>query len=179
MKHTRLLTLLVILLATLTIQSQPEKLRHPENTTGTDETKKNEAEIQKWLDRWTKAFRARDVDAIMALYAPGVVAYDLVPPLQYVGKDAYRKNYREFFDQYPGPVDIEVRDLHIVTSETLAYSIGLERVTVMQKSGEKSDIWLRFTSCYQKLNGKWLDTHDHISVPADLETGKAALDLKP
>ena len=179
MKHTRLLTLLVILLATLTIQSQPETRKPPGNPTAVYSIKKEEAEIQQWLDRWTKAFRTRDVDAIMALYAPGVVAYDLVPPLQYVGIDAYRKNYREFFEQYPGPVDIEVRDLHIVAGETLAYAIGLERVTVTQKNGEKSDIWLRFTSCYRKLNGKWLDTHDHISVPADLETGKAALDLKP
>jgi hypothetical protein len=29
------------------------------------------------------------------------------------------------------------------------------------------------------MNGKWLIVHDHISVPADFESGKAMLDLKP
>ena len=36
----------------------------------------------------------------MSVYAPGdaVVAYDVVPPLQYKGKDAYRKDYQEFLN---------------------------------------------------------------------------------
>ena len=33
-------------------------------------------EIRGWLDRWTKAFAAMDVDAIMALYTDDVIAYD-------------------------------------------------------------------------------------------------------
>jgi ketosteroid isomerase-like protein len=45
--------------------------------------------------------------------------------------------------------------------------------------GEKSEVWVRATECYRKINGHWLAVHDHISVPADMETGKAALDLKP
>ena len=31
----------------------------------------------------------------------------------------------------------------------------------------------------RKINGKWLIVHDHISVPIDFDSGKAALDLKP
>jgi hypothetical protein len=29
------------------------------------------------------------------------------------------------------------------------------------------------------MNGQWRVVHEHISVPVDLTTGKAALDLKP
>jgi len=49
----------------------------------------------------------------MSVYAPSdaVVAYDIVPPLQYVGKEAYRKDYEVFLAQYDGPIDIEYRDL--------------------------------------------------------------------
>lgn len=55
----------------------------------------NEAEIKALYDRWAKAFEAKDIDAIMAIYAPGdlVIAYDVVPPLQYKGKEAYRNDY--------------------------------------------------------------------------------------
>jgi len=29
------------------------------------------------------------------------------------------------------------------------------------------------------VNGKWLDFHDHVSVPVDIQSGKALLDVKP
>jgi len=56
-----------------------------------------EREIRGWIDRWTKAFSAKDVDRVMELYTDDVVAYDIVPPLQYVGKPAYRGDYQQFF----------------------------------------------------------------------------------
>jgi ketosteroid isomerase-like protein len=131
------------------------------------------------LDRWAKALHARDLDAIMSMYDPGVVAYDLGPPLQYVGSGAYRKDYEQFLAQYTGPIEIEYRDLHIVAGNTVAFATGLERINGTMKSGEKSDMWVRFTSGFHKVKGKWLDVHDHVSLPVDFETGKAVLDLKP
>ncbi|PYJ75164.1 MAG: hypothetical protein DME72_00685, partial [Verrucomicrobia bacterium] len=39
-----------------------------------DAQSKDKAEIRQWLDQWAKAFRAHDLDAIMSMYAPDVVA---------------------------------------------------------------------------------------------------------
>jgi uncharacterized protein (TIGR02246 family) len=141
----------------------------------------NETEIRQVLDRWAKAFHARDLNGIMSIYEPGpaLVSYDIVPPLQYTGYDAYKKDYQEFLDQFQGPIDIEYRGLSIVAGDAVAFSRGLERMTGTLKSGQKFDTWVRFTECYRKTNGRWLAIHDHISVPVDLESGKAALDLKP
>jgi ketosteroid isomerase-like protein len=47
------------------------------------------------------------------------------------------------------------------------------------KGGHKLDMWVRFTECYRKTNGHWLAIHDHVSVPADFDSGKAVMDLKP
>jgi ketosteroid isomerase-like protein len=102
-----------------------------------------------------------------------------VPPLQYIGYDAYKKDYQEFFDQFQGPIGVEYPDIKIVAGDTVAFSRGLERITGTLKNGQKLDTWVRFTECYRKTNGHWLAIHDHISVPVDLDTGKAALDLKP
>jgi uncharacterized protein (TIGR02246 family) len=145
------------------------------------EAKNNEAAIRELYDRWASAFRARDIDGIMSVYTPGdaVVAYDIVPPLQYVGKEAYRKDYEVFLAQYDGPIDIEYRDLRIVASGNVAFLHALERISGTMKNGQKSDIWVRATSGLRKIKGKWLIVHDHISVPVDLNTGKAVLDLKP
>jgi len=171
--------LFIILLVPLTSHAQTQTHRPPRSTTVKNAVKSNEAEIRQWLDRWAKAFRAHDVNAIMALYASGVVAYDLVPPLQYVGADAYRKNYEVFLAQYEGPIDIELRDLHIIASDGVAFATSLQRISGTLKNGQKSDVWVRVINGFQKINGKWLGTHDHVSVPADLASGKAVLDLKP
>jgi ketosteroid isomerase-like protein len=117
----------------------------------------------------------------MSVYAPGnaTVAYDIVPPLQRVGRDMYRKNYEEFFAQYEGPIDFELRDLRIVAGNDVAFLHAVERLGGILKNGQKSEVWIRATSGLRKINGKWLIVHDHISAPADFETGKAVLDLKP
>ena len=141
----------------------------------------NEAEVRQLLDRWAKAFHAKDLNGIMSIYEPGqaLVSYDIVPPLQYTGFEAYKKDYQEFLDQFQGAIDIEYRDLHIIAGDTVAFSRGLERMTGTLKNGQKFDAWVRFTEGYRKTSGHWLAIHDHISVPVDLDTGKAALDLKP
>jgi uncharacterized protein (TIGR02246 family) len=135
-------------------------------------------EIRAWLDRWTKAFTQTDVDSIMALYTDDVVAYDVVPPLQYVGKAEYRIDYQQFFSRYES-LHVEVRDLHVGATGDLGYAAGLELISGTLKNGQKSNVWLRFTSLLRKSDGRWLDFHDHVSVPAEIESGKAVLDLKP
>jgi len=115
----------------------------------------------------------------MALYADDIIAYDVVPPLQYVGKDAYRGDYQQFLSQYKGNLRVEVRDLHVGATGDLGYAAGLELISGTLKNGKKSDVWLRFTSLFRKSDGRWLDFQDHVSVPADIESGKAMLDLKP
>src|ERR1700719_1823201 len=141
----------------------------------------NEAEIRRLLDRWAKAFHARDLDGIMSIYEPGdaLVAYDIVAPLQYTGFKAYKKDYQEFLDQFEGPVEVTYPDVKILAGDTVAFSHGLERMTGTLKNGQKFDAWVRFTEGYRKTNGRWLAIHDHISVPVDLDTGKAVLDAKP
>ena len=135
-------------------------------------------EIRDWLDRWTKAFTQMDVDSILALYTDDVVAYDVVPPLQYVGKAEYRIDYQQFFSRYDS-LHVEVRDLHIGTSGDLGYASGLELISGTLRTGQKSKVWLRFTSLFRKSDGRWLDFHDHVSVPAEIESGKAMLEMQP
>src|SRR6202171_5448637 len=97
----------------------------------------DKAEIRQLLDRWAKAFRARDLDGIMSIYEPGqaLVSFDIVAPLQYVGFEAYKKDYQEFLEQFQGAVDVEYRDLNIVAGDTVAFSRGLERMNGTLNAG--------------------------------------------
>ena len=142
---------------------------------------REEAEIRTMIDRWTEAAQGKNVDGVMSIYQPGpsLVAYDLVPPLQYKGWDAYRADYETFFGQYDGPIKFEFRDLVIAANETLGYCHELQRVSGTLKGGKKTEFWLRVTQVYRKIDGQWRVVHEHVSVPTNLETGKAALDLTP
>jgi uncharacterized protein (TIGR02246 family) len=113
----------------------------------------DESQIRDLYSRWARAFQARDLDGIMAVYAPendSVVSYDIVAPLQFVGRDAYRKDYQEFLAQYEGPVAIEYRDMRIFVGNNVAFLHTLERMNGTLKGGQKSDIWVRATSGLRK-----------------------------
>ena len=142
---------------------------------------REETAIRALIDRWTKAAQEKNVDGVMSIYqrGPSLVAYDLVPPLQYKGWDAYRDDYKAFFDHYDGPIEFEFRDLVIAAGETFGYSHELQRVSGTLKGGQKMAFWLRVTDVYRKIGGQWRVVHEHVSVPTNLETGKAALDLTP
>jgi ketosteroid isomerase-like protein len=47
------------------------------------------------------------------------------------------------------------------------------------KTGQRTNVWLRSTLCFRQICGAWLATHEHVSVPADIERGNAALELRP
>lgn len=170
-KNMKALACVVFVVAAITLKLGTGHAVAGENT--------GKGEIRGWIDSWTKAFSAKDADRVMDLYTDDVVAYDIVPPLQYVGKSAYRADYQQFFAQYEDDIRVEVRDLHVGANGDLGYAFGLEMISGTLKHGQKSNTWVRFTSLFRKVNGKWLDFHDHVSVPADIESGKALLDLKP
>jgi ketosteroid isomerase-like protein len=64
---------------------------------------KNEAAIRELIDGYVNAVRAKDIDGVMSVYAPDLVAFDVVPPLQYVGAEAFRKVWQRFFETFQAP----------------------------------------------------------------------------
>jgi uncharacterized protein (TIGR02246 family) len=144
-----------------------------------ENTAENDAAIRELIDGFVKAIRAKDINGVMSVFAPEVVSFDLGPPLQHGGGGTFMKRWLELFESYQGPIDYEVRDLRITAADDLAFSHSLNRIGGMTKNGRTTDRWLRWTACYLKTNGKWLIVHEQVSVPVDVRSGKAVLDLKP
>lgn len=140
-----------------------------------------QAEIKALEQRYVTAVKAKDVKAIMACYVPdeSLVVFDLVPPRQYVGAKAYQKDWEDLFAAYPGPADVEMSDLNVMTEGNLGYGHNIQHTTLTDKESKKIMLVLRVSNGYRKINGKWLISHEHVSVPVDLATGKAELASKP
>src|SRR5579859_1156716 len=139
----------------------------------------DEAAIKTVIEDGVEAIRAKDLDGVMSMYAPELVSFDIVPPLQYVGTDAYRKQWEEVFSLFPGPIGYEIADLSITVGDDVAFAHSFNRLSATLPTGQKIGNWLRWTACFRKINGKWLIVHMQASVPIDLQTGRAVLDLKP
>jgi uncharacterized protein (TIGR02246 family) len=123
-----------------------------------------ESEIRALIDDWSRAVANKDADAILEHYDEDVVAFDVPPPLQVKGREAFRKNIEDWLKMFDGSPQVEFKDQKIITSGDLAVLHQLARIGDSNK-GADSDQWVRVTVCYQKNSGRWLVTHEHASLP--------------
>jgi uncharacterized protein (TIGR02246 family) len=127
-----------------------------------------EEEIREKTEQWADAVRAKDYDGILAHYADDVVVFDVPPPLQKKGKEAYRKNWENWLGGFKGRVDCEVAELTITACDTAAFVHCLTRISDNMDDGTKSGNWVRVTVGFEKRDGRWLATHEHVSIPAGM-----------
>jgi ketosteroid isomerase-like protein len=69
--------------------------------------------------------------------------------------------------------------MNVTTHGELAFVHSLNHFNGTLASGHITDLWVRWTACFRRIDGVWLVVHDHVSVPADLEHGQAVLNLTP
>ena len=141
----------------------------------------DEAEIKTLEENFAKAVTAKDAGAIMMNYehSGDLLVFDLIPPRQYVGWDAYLKDWQGVLDGCKGPVQFDLSDLSVMTDGNIGFGHNIQHFSCEGTDGKPLDMTMRVTDGYRKADGKWLIAHEHISVPVDLATGKADLTSKP
>jgi len=145
-----------------------------------DTTAQDQIAIRVLEDKFAAAFNAKDANAIMALYSScdDMVVFDVDPPRQYTGWDAYKKDWEDMFAANPGPLVFQVSDLVVTVGGNVAYGHSIQSVTTTDKKGKKMHLTVRVTDGYKKVNGQWLIAHEHVSIPVDLATMKGVPDSK-
>jgi uncharacterized protein (TIGR02246 family) len=140
----------------------------------------DEAQIQTLEKQFIAAFQARDVAKIMSFYAPeGLFVFDLVPPRQYVGQAAYKKDWETTFAEIPGALKVGISDLSVTVVGPVAYGHSIQSMSWTDKKGKPASLVVRVTDVYRKTGDKWLIVQEHVSVPVDLDTGKPDMMSKP
>ncbi len=141
----------------------------------------DQAQIRALEDNLAAAFQAKDVDKIMANYvnSPDLVVFDVIPPRQYTGWDAYKKDWTGFLGQCKDKPTLELTDLSVEAGGRLAYGHNIQHMSCTDAKGNKFDMTVRVTDGYRKAKGKWLIAHEHVSVPVDLTSGKGDMQSKP
>ena len=132
-------------------------------------------------DKLAAAVEARNLDAIMSAYLPDetLFVFDVIPPRQYVGAKAFRKDWDEFLGSTKGPLKYDITDVNVTAVGSVAYGHSIQRIVATGIKGDPVDLTTRVTDVYRKIKGNWVIVQEHISIPVDLDTGKPDFASKP
>ncbi len=137
----------------------------------------DEAQIRGTIDARANAIRSKNAQGVLSNFTRDSVGYFLETPLQ---QSPLQEDLAGWFATWSGPIGYEIGDLKITTGDDIAYCHSLNRLTGLRTDGEGTDVWFRESLCFRKVNGQWLITHIHESVPMYMDGSlKAATDLKP
>ncbi|HEX5317846.1 MAG TPA: nuclear transport factor 2 family protein [Stellaceae bacterium] len=125
-----------------------------------------EAEIRKIVDDWASAVRKRDLPAILRNHSSDIWMFDVPPPFQSRGIEAYRKTWDPFFAWAHDPAVFEIREMRIVAGSDVAFVAAAMRCAGREAGGENVELDFRLTIGLRKVDGLWVIVHEHHSVPA-------------
>jgi ketosteroid isomerase-like protein len=138
-----------------------------------------EAAIRSEMEAIANAVRAKDVDGFLSRCSPKIVVFDMLPPLVHKGMAAVRRNWAMALGRFQGHPDYEMRDLEVSLDGDVAFCHGLTRFGGTLKDGRRVATWLRSTIAFLKVDGRWKITHQHASVPIDMQSGMGMVGLEP
>jgi ketosteroid isomerase-like protein len=125
-----------------------------------------EDQIRRLIENWAAAVRKGDIDAILAHHAHDIVMYDVPPPFQSVGIDAYRKTWDTYF-AYTRPGVFDIRELQVVAGEDVSFCFASMVCEDKSKTADYVALDFRLTVGLKKIDGQWMIVHEHHSVPSE------------
>jgi ketosteroid isomerase-like protein len=139
----------------------------------------DEAAVHAVLESMARAVRAGNVDAMLDQCAEDIVTFDLVAPIKHEGADAIRPLWLQALAAFEPPIDYDFQQLHIEVDGDVAFARCLNRFGGTRRDGAEVVNWMRSTFALRRLQGRWKVVHEHVSVPFDMGSGKALLELHP
>ena len=127
----------------------------------------DEAEIRALIDRWAKAVRDEDRSAIRADHDPDVLMFDVPPPFQSQGLDAYMATWETFFTCAERPVAFAFHDIRVTCGRDVAFATAVGRCINTDAHGKREPLEFRLTMGLRKIDGRWRIMHEHHSLPSE------------
>ncbi|HTH96582.1 MAG TPA: SgcJ/EcaC family oxidoreductase [Stellaceae bacterium] len=127
----------------------------------------DEAEIFVLIERWSRAVRKEDRAAIRRDHDDDIMMFDVPPPFQSRGIEAYMDTWELFFSNAAKPVMFEVSDIEVTAGVEVAFATATGRCVTTDAEGEREPVIFRLTMGLRKCDGHWRITHEHHSVPAE------------
>ncbi|HEY3948298.1 YybH family protein [Phenylobacterium sp.] len=128
----------------------------------------DETRIRALLEAWADAVRRHDLPAILAHHEPDMLMFDLPPPLQCRGIEAYAETWGLLFRYHQPGTAFDFRELSVTAGADVAFAAAIlwcgpdSSATPADADG----FLFRLTVGLRKTAGEWRIVHEHHSVPA-------------
>lgn len=129
-------------------------------------TAADESELLEIIQRWSKAVRDEDFEAIRAHHEPGILMFDVPPPFLSRGIDAYMETWKLFYKFAPRPVKFDFDDIQIHAGDKVAFATATGHCRNIEPDGQIVPLDFRLTMGFRKIDDHWLIVHEHHSLPA-------------
>jgi ketosteroid isomerase-like protein len=138
-------------------------------------------EIKEVIEGRAAALSAGDITAMMVYYAPEVMEFSLAPPLRAVVDGADPAPTERWIATFEAPPQRSVTRLSIDAGGDIAFATSIDSMTATpQGQASPFTMWFRVTVGLRRIDGKWLITHEHESVPFAMDGSlRACVDLEP
>ena len=131
-----------------------------------DQRATGEAEIRDLVESWARAVRAKNLDGILANHSPEMLMFDVPPPIQSKGIEAYKKTWDVFFAWSKEPCVFEIGEMNITAGADVAFATAMMRCAGTETNGDQIELDFRLTIGLRKIGGHWMVMHEHHSIPA-------------
>jgi uncharacterized protein (TIGR02246 family) len=131
-----------------------------------DTTATEEAVVREVLTKWAAAVRAKDLRAILAHHADDISMFDVPPPFESRGIQAYADTWPLFYSAQPEPIAFDIKRLEVVAGADVAFAVALMQCAEIDSNGQRIPLDFRLTVGMRKIDGRWTIVHEHHSVPA-------------
>lgn len=138
-------------------------------------------EIRDVIEAKAAALGTGDVKLLKSYYAPQTLEFTLAPPLGARTDSSDAAPVERWLAGFERPPRREVTQLEITTDGDVAFATSIDSMT-MAINGEAQEriLWFRVTLGLRRIDGRWLVTHEHESVPFHMDGSlRAAVDLEP
>ena len=128
----------------------------------------DEKQIKALLEAWADAVRRHDVPGILAHHEPDMVMFDVPPPLQCKGIEAYEQTWGLLFRYHRPGTAFDIQELAVTAGQDIAFAVAIMHCGPDSSSNpaDKDGFLFRLTVGLRKTDGAWRIAHEHHSVPA-------------
>jgi uncharacterized protein (TIGR02246 family) len=132
----------------------------------TTEQEASGSAIRALIERWAAAVQGRDLDGVLADHSDDIQMFDVPPPNEVRGIDAYRETWSPFFEWLRRGGVFEIVSLDVTAGDDVAFATALLRCGAEEELRKDPDNRLRLTIGLRKEGGRWVVSHEHHSFPA-------------
>ena len=124
------------------------------------------ADVRQLVEEWAGAVRRKDLTGILRNHSPSILMFDVPPPLQSKGIDAYKRTWDVFFSWSHDQVVFDIAEMSVTAGGEVAFVAALMRCSGRETSGEDIELEFRLTVGLRRSEGQWIVMHEHHSIPA-------------